>query len=283
MKVVLYSLANQGRAGHIAASMQQGLRRHGVVSEVVTRWRGNVTGDVAIAYGWKHEPVFSAYAAAGAQFAYFDMGYFNRRPSNDKGGSREGHHRLAVNGWDTADTMARECPDDRWCDLEIDVHPDRTWEGDSRPGAILISGMSDKAAGSHGFKPLQWETQTLEQVRRAAGTREIIYRPKPKNLDEAEPIYSVLERTAFIITHHSNVAVDGLVAAVPCHARKGVGKLVSRPEGWLIEGASGCSTAWRVPKEAERRALLADVAYAQWTPGEMRSGAAWEHICKLLR
>jgi hypothetical protein len=30
--------------------------------------------------------------------------------------------------------------------------------------------------------------------------------------------------------------------------------------------------------EQERRGLLADVAYAQWAPSEMRSGAAWEHI-----
>lgn len=280
MKVVVYSLHNQGRAGNIAQAMLIGLRRHGVDAVVETRWRGDVRGDVAIAYGWKHEPVFSAYAAAGAQFAYFDLGYFNRHPSKDKGGSREGHHRLAVNGWDTADTMARGCPDDRWRDLGIEIAPDREPGG---PGAILVVGMSEKAAGTHGFVGLAWERQALEAARAAANGREVIYRPKPRDIDAVEPIESVLKRTAFILTHHSNVAVDGLVAAVPCHATKGVGKLVSRPEGWFIQGAIGCSLAYRRPKIAERRALLADVAYAQWTPGEMRSGAAWEHIRKLLR
>jgi hypothetical protein len=284
MKVVLYSLANQGRAGNIAYAMQEGLRRHGVACELETRWRGDVRGDVAIAYGWKHEPVFSAYAAAGAQYAYFDLGYFNRHPTKDKGGSREGHHRLAVNGWDTADTMARGCPDDRWCDLGIEIAPDTVMRADvERPGAILVVGMSEKAAGTHGFKPLEWETQALEAARRAANGREIIYRPKPKDMETVEPIESVLQRTAFILTHHSNVGVDGLVAAVPCHATKGVGKLVSRPEGWFVEGSAGCSIMYRRPKLAERRALLADVAYAQWTPDEMRSGAAWEHIRKLMR
>lgn len=280
MKVVLYSLANQGRAGNVAQAMFAGLRRHGVDAEIVTRWNGTVRGDVAIAYGWKHEPVFSAYAAAGAQYAYFDLGYFNRHPSKDKGGSREGHHRLAVNGWDTADTMARGCPDDRWRDLGIEIEPDRDSLSD---GAILVVGMSEKAAGTHGFTGLAWEMQALEAARAAAGTREVIYRPKPKDIDAVEPIESVLKRTAFILTHHSNVAVDGLVAAVPCHATKGVGKLVSRSEGWFIKGAVGCSFACRRPALAERRALLADVAYAQWTPGEMRSGAAWDHIRGLLK
>lgn len=276
MKISLYSLANQGRAGNVAHAMREGLHRHGIEAEVYTRWKGTPSGDVAIAYGWKHEDVFRVYKAAGAQFAYFDMGYFNRRPSRDKGGSREGHHRLAVNGWDTAATMVRGCPSDRWDALEIEVRPDRPNDG---AGAVLVAGMSAKAAGTHGFKPEQWETETLARVRAAGGGFEIIDRPKPANLDTAEPIEAVLNRCALVITHHSNVAVDGLVLGVPCYARKGVGMLVSlsdyiSPTGGLMWKPS--------PPIAERRALLADVAYAQWTPDEMRSGEAWAHLRGML-
>jgi hypothetical protein len=277
VKVVLYSAANTGRAGHIAKAMQIGIRRHGMNAEIETRWTGQVLGDVAIAYGWKHEAVFRGYRAVGGHFAYFDMGYFNRKPSNDKGGSREGHHRLAVDGWDTADTMARGCPSDRWEALGIEVKPNRV---DGAPGAILVAGMSDKAAGTHGFKPGQWEAETLAMLRdHGNGGRQVIFRAKPTSLATVEPIESVLERTSLIVTNHSNVAVDGLVAGVPCYARKGVGKLVSLDT--LV--AVGQGVVWKpAPPIETRRQLLADVAYAQWSPAEMRDGSAWEHIKGLI-
>ncbi len=274
MKIVLYSVANQGRAGHVAEAMQAGLRRHGITADILTRWNGQVAGDMAIAYGWKHEPTFSAYRRAGGHFAYFDMGYFNRKPSGDKGGSREGHHRLAINEWDTIGTMKRGQPSDRWDELGIEIQPDRAPTSDM----ILVAGMSDKAAGTHGFKPGQWERDTVSHLTARFPTRQVILRAKPRNLDSVEPIAQVLERTGFIVTHHSNVAVDGLVAGVPCWSRKGVGKLVSRGEN-AVEGAL---MAYQ-PSFEERRALLADVAYCQWAPDEMRSGAAWAHIKELIK
>lgn len=253
--------------------MQVGLRRHGIDARIETRWTGQVLGDVAVAYGWKHEAVFRGYRAAGGHYAYFDLGYFNRKPTNDKGGSREGHHRVAVNSWDTADTMMRDCPFDRWDALGIEVKPDRVDDGS---GAILVAGMSDKAAGTHGFRPGQWEAETLDFLAACdTGGREIIVRAKPSNLNAVEPIESVLERTALIVTNHSNVAVDGLVAGVPCFARKGVGKLVSLDAPASVD----LKVVWKPsPPIAERRQLLADVAYAQWSPAEMRTGQAWSHI-----
>jgi hypothetical protein len=276
MKVVLYSCANQGRAGHIAHAMQAGLLRHGLDAKIEHRWNGRVAGDLAIAYGWKHEPVFSAYAAAGAQYAYFDMGYFNRKPSGDKGGSREGHHRLAVNDWDTAVNMKRGCPSDRWDALEIEVQPDH-----HPNGSVLVAGMSAKAAGTHGFRDLEWETSALAALRAInIPDEEINYRPKPRHLGEVEPIEAVLRRTRVIITHHSNVAVDGLVMGVPCYAVKGVGKLVSND----VFATPGLGLTWKpAPSRRDRLALLADVAYAQWTPDEMRSGEAWAHIRGIVR
>jgi len=274
MRVALYAFLSNGRANHIAQAMSVGLAAHGIHAAIETRWNGKVVADVAIAYGWNHEPVFTAYRRAGGHFAYFDMGYFNRKPAGDKGGAREGHHRLSVDGWDTADTMARGMPSDRWDDLGIEVALNRTGE---QPGAVLVAGMSGKAAGTHGFKPLEWELRTVAQIKNEFPTVEVIYRPKPASLDAIEPIADVLKRVGMIVTHHSNVAVDGLVAAVPSWAAKGVGKMVSVPA--MLD-----AVARRAPVLSldERRALLADVAYAQWAPSEMRSGAAWEHILRII-
>lgn len=282
MKVVLYSIANHGRAGHIATAMRDGLRRHGIAAEIKLRWNGQVAGDVAIAYGWKHEPVFSAYREAGGHYAYFDMGYFNRKPGKDKGGNREGHHRLAVDSWDTADTMIRGCPLNRWLALGIEIQPIRPdFVAPDWPGAVLVAGMSDKAAKTHGFLPGQWERDTVAALApmRVATGRQVILRAKPTHIDAVAPIEDVLRGCALIVTHHSNVAVDGLVAGVPCHAVKGVGKLVSLKGGYL---ASPHQLQWTQPTFEARRQLLADVAYAQWTPEEMRTGEAWEHIRRVI-
>lgn len=274
MKVALYSLANQGRAGHIAQAMKIGASRHGVQAEIFTRWNGKPAGDVAIAYGWKHEPVFTAYKAAGAHYAYFDMGYFNRRPAGDKGGSREGHHRLAIDDWDTSINMARDCPTDRWKALGIEVLPGRP----PHANHILVAGMSAKAAGTHGFTGGQWERETRAHLETVWPSRAVIYRDKPRDLGAVEPIETVLARTKLIITHHSNVAVDGLVAGVPCWAKKGIGRLASYADLDHAISLTGPQLTVEV-----RVKLLADVAYAQWTPEEMRSGAAWDHIKGLIK
>lgn len=279
MKIVLYAIGGNGRARHVAQAMEIGVRRHGLAFEHRQKWDGRVEGDVAVAYGWVHEPVFTAYRAAGAHYAYFDMGYFNRRPAGGKGLSREGHHRLAVNSWDTADTMARGMPADRWAELEIKIAPPRRDEARIIDGAVLVAGMSAKAAGTHGFKPLQWENDTLAELRAEFPTQEIIYRPKPKDLNGAdvEPIAEVLKRTSIIVTHHSNVAVDGWVAGVPCWAKKGVGKITSYHDMVVAVSRRGPHLTFE-----ERCSMLADVAYAQWTPDEMRDGSAWAHIRRLI-
>lgn len=276
MKVVVYSFSAQGRAAHIAQSMATGLRKHGIEADVERRWDGQVRGDVAVAYGWIHEPVFTAYRQAGGHFAYFDMGYFNRKPAGDKGGSREGHHRLAVNSWDTADTMRIGCPVDRWKALGIEVQPWRDQMSEPVP-RILVAGMSGKAAGTHGFAPGQWEREALAFLREFFPHYPVTLREKPANLDAVEPIVSVLGRHTMVISHHSNVSVDALIAGVPSWAKKGVGKLFSYTQLIDAVGLRGPT----IPDD-RRLELLSDIAYAQWTPAEMRSGEAWTHIRRII-
>lgn len=273
MKPVLYAIRNSGRAGNIARSMQAGFRRHGIVACIEPLWDGRVKGDLVIAYGWAHQPVFAAYEAAGGQYAYWDLGYWNRRPDKSKGGAREGHHRLAVNSWDTADTMLIGCPDDRWRQAGIQLAPRR-----ELAGAVLVAGMSPKAAGTHGFGPGQWERATLDELARI-GAGEVIYRPKDKHVFEREPLGPVLERSRVVITHHSNVALDAIIAGVPCIARRGVGRLLTS-----YDLADVPALGWPdLPSDDARLAFVRDVAYAQWSPAEMRSGVVWDHMKGLLK
>lgn len=267
MHAVIYKIGGTARTRHVADAMTEGLKRCGVSVTVHDRWRG-IAGDIAIAYGWNHEPVFSAYRAAGLHYAYFDMGYWDRRQAGDK---KNGFHRLSVNSWDTADNMLRAMPADRFTSSGIRLKP---WG--SKGSVIILAGMSNKAAGSHGFKPGQWERETEIAVRERTD-RPIIVRAKPTgDQSKIEPITDVLARAHMLITHHSNAAMDAMIAGVPFHARKGVGRILAPDDIFLIE---------RYPDigDNERLQLMQDIAYAQWRPSEMRTGQAWDHIKWILR
>lgn len=270
MRAVIYCIGGTERTSHIAAAMRDGFSRHGKNVDVRRVFRG-VEGDIAIAYGWNHESVFAAYRAAGASYAYWDMGYWDRRPVGDK---KNGLHRLAVNDWDTRATMRRNCPDDRFR-VTRTASPLSPWG--SRGDQLVLAGMSGKAAGTHRFKPGQWEAETDALVR-SMSKRPIVHREKPAGeRPTGEPIEAVLSRSHMVISHHSNTAVDALIAGVPFFARKGVGAIMSPPEltPEFIEHPPEISLSVRVD-------LLSDIAYAQWRPSEMRQGIAWEHIKCIL-
>jgi hypothetical protein len=276
MKIACYALNSAGapsgnrRAHHIAQAFAEGARRHGLQAQIYTRFNG-IEGDIAVAYGWIHESTFNAYKAAGKHFAYWDLGYWGRQPATGK--TVEGYHRLAVDDWDTLVNMRRDCPSDRW--ERLDVHIRKPVTGMSR---ILVAGMSAKAAITHGYRENQWEDMIRRQIFQAVPQAEVDFRAKPnKRVRQIMPIEQALETTHLLVTHHSNAALDALVAGVPVYCRKGIGRLASPDE---LDEAYIRNPV--LPSIRRRLAILADAAYAQWTPDEMRSGEAWEHICDVL-
>ncbi len=267
MRVAVYATDGNKRAMHIASAMHCGIQRCGLQSQILTRFEG-VEADVAVAYGWTHASVFRSYRAAGSHYLYWDLGYWNRRPRD---APIEGHHRLAVDDWDTACTMARRCPANRLDALGIKVTERRQSPGEM----ILVAGMSAKAAGTHGYQVGQWETRMIRSLEHVLPGWPVIYRPKPcKAHPPTEDIETALTRARLLVTHHSNVAVEAIALDVPVFAVKGPGKFVT---DLISVDHLGDSRPYE-----ERRQLLADVAYAQWTPQEMRSGEAWQHARRLF-
>lgn len=271
MRIALYCCAGSGRRSrYIADAMRQGLMLHGI-KHIRTHTRfDNVCADVAIAYGWVHKHVFDAYQADGKSFAYFDLGYWNRRPSVKP---LDGHYRLAINAWDTAHVMRRDCPADRFKALGIETNEPRL-----NGQEILIAGMSAKAAKVHGYDYGEWESQAKKEIERMKLKYPIRLRDKPNKKNKAtETVTAALSRARILITRHSNAAVDALVAGVPFYAEHGVGALLSPTEltSGMIEQPS-------FSDEKVRNQLLYDIAYAQWSPPEMRTGDAWDHIRNLI-
>lgn len=264
MKVAVYTYASSGRARLISESMHNGALRHGFQSQQYGRFKG-VVADIAVAYGWVSEEVFKAYE----NYVYIDLGYWQRE-------KRTGFHRLAVNSWDTATYMLRGCPSDRFDALDIKV--EKAVDVSNRD-TILIAGMSDKGANTHGYKPNVWEYSARDLVQRLCPEFSVIIRPKPTRRTPVKAaLADDLARARVVLTHHSNVALDAAVAGIPAHAVKGIGALLS----------TGTLTAARLREMscapiAERRAILRDAAYAQWDIAEMQQGRAWEYVREVLK
>ncbi len=274
MRVVCLRYEESGRSGHIAEAMGAGFKRHGcqVIQDVATSKQ--IRGDLAVAYGWRCEEAFKMYRDAGLHFLYVDLGFWNRKPPNSP---REGHHKVVLDAWCPTKTMTRGCPGDRFARLGVEVRP-------PKPGqSIIVTGMSAKSAADHGYLPNQWEAGMIASLA-AMTSRPIVYRPKPSwrgatpihgaAYDEGKvPLAQVLETAHLILSHHSNTAVDAVVAGVSTYSVAGVGSLMSTPA--LDKETIEAPYRW---SDAERHAFLADVAYLQWMPAEMRSGACWDHM-----
>jgi hypothetical protein len=263
ISVAVYSYANSKRANAIAEAMHEGALRYGLYSERHKRLGERRTADIACAYGWISAEAFKAHP----NFVMVDLGYWQR--------DWKGYHRIAVNSWDTATNMLRGCPSDRFDRLGLAVAESADV---SDRDTVLIAGMSEKGARTHGYGPGVWENSTCEIVRRLCPEFRPVIRPKPgRRSPIVRPLADDLAQARIVLTHHSNVAIDAALVGIPSHAVKGAGSLLST--GILAaERLRGMIARSR----EERYALACDCAYAQWNVDEMRSGAVWEYILQCL-
>lgn len=275
MNVVCHFEAGSRRSRAIARAMFEGATACGEMAVLDRTWSFHPNADVAVAYGWGHPDLFEAYRAAGKAFVYVDLGWWNRKP---EGAPLEGYHKVVVNAREPNAYFRGEFPGDRLNRLlkAGAMFPVKQWRQDGRH--ILLAGMSAKSAGTRGFAPYEWELATLARIKVLTG-RPVVYRPKPSWAD-AQPLpgatfspasQSIEEALAgawAAVTLHSNVAIDALIAGIPIHASEGVAVDLSTP----IEKLETPS----MPDGREN--LLADIAYCQWSTGEMASGRCWEHL-----
>jgi hypothetical protein len=222
---------------------------------MLTNKGGDPVADVAIAYGWTHEKIFKKYD----NFVYFDLGFWDRKPDKNP---KEGNYRVAVNNWSCHVNMRRGMPDDRWLASGIKlVEP-------VRRDNIVIACMSQKGAKTQGFEYLQWEKDIYRSIRTS---KRIVVREKPVKNSHHVMLDVELLQTHAVVTQSSNVAVDALIHGNIVYAENGVGKLFSISDLDNLDAEKPVSDAQRV-------ALLSDIAYSQYTPAEMRSGLAWEYV-----
>lgn len=272
-RVAVYKNPNNGRSIAICDAMAEGIRNVGDRVDVIdeSHYR-SPTHDVAVFYGlaFRLLNIFREYPRAGKKAVYIDLGYWGRHHN----GNRVGYHKFSVNGRHPTAYFQRLKHDATRAAL-FGLAPGR-W---ARGRNILLAGMGPKACGVEGFGRLEWELKAIQQLK-ASTDRPILYRPKPSwkhagNIEGAifnDPqtdLAKVLKDCHAVVTHHSNVAVDGLVAGVPAFCVQGVAKPLALDDLKAIE-------APRYPDDREQ--WINDIAWTQFNVPEMREGVPWRHL-----
>lgn len=269
MKIACHYRPGSRRSTHLAHAMAAGATALGMAVEIVPGFE-TPCGDVGVAYGWGRPELFDAYRAAGGHFVYLDLGWWGRKPKHDMLG---GFHKISVDAREPTAYFRGNFATDRFARHGLTAAP---WRASG--SHVLLAGMSGKSAKTRGFQPLEWEMATIEAIRAVTG-RPILYRPKPSWVDAAPipgTIFSFPDTSLenamrdcwAAVTLHSNVSVDALLAGIPVNVAEGVARDFSTP---LVQ--------IETPRRPEGRAqLLADIAWCQWLPAEMISGACWRHL-----
>lgn len=272
-RCIVFIAPGQNRSRIIGEAMFEGMRKLGedVAIRSSLSYRGEIEARCAIFYGLACglRRVLADYKREARAF-YIDLGYWGRR----KKSRWDGYHKIVLNSrHPTAYFQRREHPADRFMQFGVPIRP---WRRAGRN--IIVAGMSAKAAFAEGLKAEAWERETIMRLSRLT-KRPIIYRPKP-NWTGARPIAGAqfqrgldiadaLRDCHALVTHHSNCAVDALLAGVPVISPFGAASALAEPRLENIENP-------RMPEGREQWA--ADLAYTQYSLDEMASGFAWRML-----
>jgi hypothetical protein len=272
VEIAVYGIREHYRSHICTQAMAAGIAKTG--DKPVMLWEHEYRGpvaQVAVFYGLEGNlpKIFSDYRSCGSA-VYIDLGYWGRR----QGGRWSGYHKISVNARHPTDYFQRRRHDaSRAKALGVVPQP---WR---RGQHILLAGMGDKGARAEGFEPEAWERKAIEVLREFT-QRPIIYRPKPSwkrarplpgvgFSPRTEEVETVLRNCHAVVTHHSNVAVDGIVAGVPAFAWAGVATRMGSQDLAHIENP---------PRPEGREQWIADIAWCQWSIAEMAEGLPWRHL-----
>jgi len=265
------------RSKVLGAAMAQGIRAVGDNALITPTpyYGGPGTDDVALFYAYKGEcrKIMADYLEADRRVVYIDRGYFGTKPFGTDHYS--GYHRFAINRLHPTpeDVMDAVGDIDRWKSHRIDPQPRK------KGSHILLAGMSPNQARKAGLKPGEWEAETARELR-AVTNRTILYRPKPSwedapaiqgtVEDPAGTLKQALEGCHLTVSHHSNVAIDGLLAGVP-------GMVETGPASAMCQMTDQIEEPF-FPDKTHLTQFLSGLSYWQWNRDEMNSGAAWNFL-----
>lgn len=270
MQIALYLRPSNIRSRAIINALNQGIAQAGHDKVVIVdehQYSGPAAVDCVVFYGLAGNliRIFHEYRERGITTVFLDLGYFGR-----KGEKLPNYHRVAVNAYQPTAYFRRHASPERFALFERAIQP---WR--SRGEEILVAGMSQKAASIWGLGNATQHAGWLIREVRKYTDRPIAYRPKPSWPDATPipgtryatgPLAEELARAHAVVTWRSNVAIDGLIAGVPCFV------LGDNPAVTMSGDLANIETPLYPD---DRLGFCADLAWSQFSINEMRNGFFW--------
>jgi len=181
------------------------------------------------------------------RFWYIDHGYFGYSIDFN------GYYRIVMNH--IIHDKEGNFPSDRFDKFNFELKP---WQKSGRN--IILSPPSLPMGKFIGYERNNWIYNVTEQLKKYTD-RPIIISEKTKNP------FSILVNDAWVlITDHSNVQIDALIAGIPIITTSRFRKI-----GHICD----------VENPIYDRSWLKNLAYKQWTLKQMESGQAWKELNEL--
>lgn len=275
MKIGVY-FGDSGIQELVAKTLHQGIIANGHKSTLLHDNKYTDTFDGIAFYGMSvpHIKALKEYRSQNKPVVVVDLGYFG----HDRGAGGTGYLKVAVNHWHPTEYFQKfKHLSDRVSKFKLSIKPM------SNTGShILLVGIGPKSAVLYDIKHQEWDEHAVKEIRKHTD-RKIVYRAKPssahtfKKLPGTEwseptlPLGKLIAEARTIVTHHSNVAVDGIINGKPCFVNDGVSSVMGLTDLSKIETPRSFTTQ-------EQHQFLSDIAYTQWTYDEIASGKTWKHF-----
>ena len=272
MKVVVYARGSEPTDSWLDA-FTAGLQVHGVETIRSDFHHPVLSAQVAVMYGISQRHLIRAHQATGARCLIMEMGFVGDRLARQSllwdGLNGYGTHPRATDGGE------------RWRE-EFGTAIVKPWRVDG--DYVLLIGQYPGDQSIKHFEIGEWYRRAATAARRAFAMP-VHFRPHPEAARKGvKPpamtgvtvlrgdLDAALKGAAVVVTANSNTGVLAAIAGVP---------VIATDRGamcWPV--ASHTFTEPLVTPD--RSQWLADLAWAQWSIEEMRSGAAWEHVRQSL-
>ncbi len=280
MKVAIY-IADKPREHYLAKCITEGAKIIG--DEAITIWRRDFEHplddtDIACVMGVKNNSnwFIEQHLKAGKHTLYFDKGYVRQPISKNQGGWL--YWRVAIDGHQPTDYFRKNKREsERWDKLGFNFQSIHTGKN------ILYAGSSQKFCDYYKLgDATEYAKRVIKNINKYSNSN-IIYRPKPswrhaiaiEGTEFSRPpdkIRHALLRSKTMITYGSNAVFEAMLIGMPTVV---IGTAISKSIAeCCIENIDNPYN----PSEAERYALLCDLAYCQWQMPEFSSGKAWLDI-----
>lgn len=256
------------KAQRVSQSLFEGALKAGLDAKLMQRYRPR-PGSVLVVYGPGGGDRYQHVQEHPGTVVCWDVGYWDRELHYS-----ERKFRVSINALHPKDVMQGDYPGpERWIASGLKIAQAEC------NGSIMLVGNGPKSIV---IGAQNWAAKKSREIRFVFQGRQLAYRPKPKRPHEpgvnfdilsTGPIEEALARTSLVVCRHSNVAVDACRMGVPVVCDDGAAAAIYPRR---LEDAA------RQPTTETRVEFLHRLAWWQWSPSEMESGAAWKWLTEKL-